>query len=270
MDNYLEKTHEALFSMLKQIDSLCKKHNIEYFLDGGTLIGAVRHKDFIPWDDDADITMTRDNYEKFVTVAHELSSPLLFVTPEQYNGYFFDFVPRIINLDVPLHKETESDKKMNNYNNRLAVDIFIIDTAPKSERKFKKMVIKQKMLYGYAMAHRCDKHLHKHSFIDSLKIGVLSFIGKFQKLSKVFEKQKKLSVLYRGEDTGKYCVTNTLLKEIGLCYSTEYISETVELPLRGQMFLCPKGYHEILTKMYGDYMTPPSEEERVPIHVKND
>ena len=62
----------VLLEMLKDIDALCKKHNIRYWLTGGSRLGAVRHKGFIPWDDDADIGMLREDYEKFQRVVHEL------------------------------------------------------------------------------------------------------------------------------------------------------------------------------------------------------
>ena len=61
----------VLLEMLKDIDALCKKHNIRYWLTGGSALGAVRHKGFIPWDDDADIGMLREDYEKFQRVVHE-------------------------------------------------------------------------------------------------------------------------------------------------------------------------------------------------------
>ena len=87
----LERIHELLFDMLTAIDELCQKHEITYYLDSGTLLGAVREKDFIPWDDDADITMKREDYEKLLAVANELPEPYRLVTPDSYGGYFFDF-----------------------------------------------------------------------------------------------------------------------------------------------------------------------------------
>ncbi len=263
----LSSIHDGLFAILKEIDALCEKHNIGYFLDGGTLLGAVRHKDFIPWDDDADLTMTRSDFEKFCQVADELPAPLKLIRPNEYGGYFFDFVPRIVNMDAPLREETEADRAHNNYQNRLAVDIFIIDNAPDDPKTFSKMVFRQKMFYGYAMAHRYDKHAHSHGFVDKMKILVLTTIGRFQSLEKIFAKQEKLSTSYKNENTNTYCVSNTILKEIHLCYPKEWIKDTVKLPIRDTLFSCPSGYHDILTRMYGDYMTPPPVDDRVPMHA---
>lgn len=267
-DSYgLKPIHDGLFEIMTAIDDLCKKHGIGYFLDSGTLLGAVRHKDFIPWDDDADLAMTRDNFDKFCQVANELPAPFKFIMPTEYNGYFFDFVPRIINTEFPLRQETDADRAQNNYQNRLAVDIFLMDRAPDDKKKFSKMVFRQKMIYGYAMAHRYDKHKNEHSFSEKMKIFVLTTMGRFQSLDKIFKKQDSLSSAYRNENTERYCITNAIMKEIHNAYPMACIEETVELPIRDRVFPCPAGYDTILTALYGDYMTPPKTEDRVPMHT---
>ena len=268
-DSYgLKPLHDGLFQIMLALDDLCEKHGIQYFLDSGTLLGAVRHKDFIPWDDDVDLTMTRDNYEKLCAVAHELPAPFHFVLPSDYNGYFFDFVPRIINTEMPLRTETEADRAQNNYQNRVAVDIFIIDRAPDDPKKFSKMVFRQKMIYGYGMAHRYDKHAQEHSLADKLKVFVLRTLGRFQSLDTIFKKQEKLSTTYRNEDTKRYCLSNTLVREMHLSYPMDCIASTVKMPIRDHLFPCPSGYDFILTSLYGDYMTPPPESDRVAIHAE--
>ena len=264
----LEKIHDGLFEIMVALDELCERHGIEYFLDSGTLLGAVRHKDFIPWDDDVDLTMTRDNYERFCKVAHELKPPFKFVLPNEYGGHFFDFVSRVINTEFPLREETDTDRAYNCYQNRLAVDIFIIDNAPDSDSAFKWMVLRQKMMYGYAMAHRVERTKQKHGFVESAQIFVLGTLGKLQSLSKIFKKQEKLSVKYRDVDTKRYCLTNTIMKEIHLSYPKRCIEGVVKLPIRDRLFCAPSGYEEILTNMYGDYMTPPPEADRAPMHAE--
>lgn len=266
MDN-LEHVHSVLFDILKAIDDLCEKHGITYFLDSGTLLGAVRHKDFIPWDDDADITMRRDDYEKFKTVAGELPSPFLFVTPRDYGGYFFDFVPRVIHRDEPLREETPEDTAQHNYQNRIAVDIFILDEVPDDDRAFRRLIFKQKINYGKAMAHRYNKHKHEHSFKERMMIGFLGLLGRCRTLEAIMQEQEKNSMRYHGIPGAYFAKSNTLVSEFGIRDLRASFETSVKLPLRGVPFNCPAGYDQILTSLYGDYMTPPPEAERIPQHL---
>ena len=83
----LSAVHGADLTILKEIDRICRKHKIQYLMDAGTLLGAVRHKGFIPWDDDADVAFTRENYEKFKTVVRdELPEGMEFLEPDQMRG----------------------------------------------------------------------------------------------------------------------------------------------------------------------------------------
>ncbi len=265
----LDRIHGLLFDMLKAIDKLCEKHGITYYLDSGTLLGAVRHKDFIPWDDDADITMKREDYEKFLSVAHELEEPYRLVTPDSYGGYFFDFAPRILNMAEPLRDETDADRAQNNYQNRVAVDIFIIDKAPDGDAAFSRMVLWQKMVYGFAMAHRYSSSKEDYTFIQKMQTLVLGTAGRFMSLEGIFKKQEKISTKYRDSETSHYCITNFPVRSLSHRYDAADFDRAVRLPIGEYEFSCPYGWHNILTKYYGDYMTPPKQEERVSIHIDN-
>ncbi len=267
-DSYdLKPVHDGLFDLLKAFDRFCATHSIEYFLDSGTLLGAVRHKDFIPWDDDVDLTMKRAEFEKLLAHKDEIPAPFRLVLPTEYNGHFFDFVPRVINTEFPLREETEADRAQNNNQNRLALDIFILDNAPDSDGAFRRMVFRQKMIYGKAMRYRFDKELHARSLLNRMKVSVLSFLGRFSKLSALYEKQEKLSTSYREKRTKYLCGTNHIVSWLDKRFPAAHYASTVRLPIRDAEFSCPVGYHELLTQMYGDYMTPPPEAERRPIHV---
>ena len=265
--NRLDELHDLTFEMLKAIKALCEKYDIKYHLDGGTLLGAVRHKDFIPWDDDADITMRRDDYIKFASVAHELPQPYKLVKPDDYGGYFFDFVPRVVNLDVLLRDETPEDAAQNNNQNRLAVDIFILEDAPADLRLTRKIIFREKMLYGYAMAHRYGKTKKKHSFTEKLKVATLKCVGKTMRLDKILKKHEELSSRHNGAKGDYFFVSNGLMNEIDLLFKRSAYETTVMLPIRDELFCCPSDWDHVLTSFYGDYMTPPKEEDRRPMHI---
>lgn len=263
----LDEIHNISLEMMKAIRTVCEKHDITFYLDCGTLLGAVRHKDFIPWDDDVDLSMKRADYIKFLSVAHELPAPYKLVLPNEYGGYFFDFVPRVVNMDEPLRPETPEDIAQNNYQNRIAADIFILDDAPVGKLATKIAIFRQKMIYGYAMAHRYNKDTQKHTLFNRVKIKVLGLIGKTMSLEKILKKQEKLSLKYSGSAGDEYIITNTAMEFIDIPYKKESFENSVKLPIGEELFTCPAGYDAVLTAFYGDYMTPPKEEDRRPIHI---
>ena len=132
----MSHVHRANLKILKEIDRICRKYKIQYALDAGTLIGAVRHKGFIPWDDDADIVFTRNQFEAFKKVVRrELPDTMELVEPDSFHGgkAFFDFTPRIIYKKSRMHPDSD---KMDYYDgklNHLWVDLFILDKLPKGK-----------------------------------------------------------------------------------------------------------------------------------------
>lgn len=112
--------------VLKEIDRICEMHNIKYFADWGTLLGAVRHQGFVPWDDDMDILMTRDNYELFMSVAdNELPEEFRIQNYERQENHWF-FITRIVSTEHICFKE-DYLRKYHNFPYIAGVDIFLID-----------------------------------------------------------------------------------------------------------------------------------------------
>lgn len=91
----LDRIHRANFDMLCEVDRVCKKHHIRYFLHGGTLLGAIRHQDFIPWDDDVDLAFPRKDYERFLKVfPQEAAAHFQLLNHNKY-PQFYDFITKV-------------------------------------------------------------------------------------------------------------------------------------------------------------------------------
>ena len=194
----LKRIKDANFIILKDVDSVCRKNNLRYFLDYGTLLGAVRHKDFIPWDDDIDLVVLREDYERFIEVCkRELPEKYEVVEYSGHNGLFWDFISRIQIKDSYFHPPTEVDLKYENKNNRVCADIFILDKAPESKILFRIMVLKLKLLYLLAMGHRYKLNLSDYPFLLKLIIGCFATVGKMFPLKKIFDWHRQVCLAYK-------------------------------------------------------------------------
>jgi lipopolysaccharide cholinephosphotransferase len=129
-DNLRRQCQLVMLRMLKITNYLCEKHNIQYFLVGGSLLGAIRHSGFIPWDDDLDIGMTRENFEKFVKHAvPELPNDIFFQTDETDPGYpGCEYVESRLRDKYSTYRDAESGP-VNNAHQGLQLDIFVYDRA---------------------------------------------------------------------------------------------------------------------------------------------
>src|SRR5258706_5548210 len=124
-DNRTRQCQLVMLRMLKILDYLCNKHNVKYFLSGGTLLGAIRHNGFIPWDDDLDVGMTRDNYERFVEyVVPELPNDIFFQNDETDPNY-----PSFHIMEAKLRDKYSRYSKTKNWHNGLQIDIIVYDRA---------------------------------------------------------------------------------------------------------------------------------------------
>ena len=153
----LKAVHQANLRILKEIDRICRKYKIRYALDAGTLIGAVRHSGFIPWDDDADVVFLRSQYEAFVKVAkRELPETMELLFPDSYRDgkAFFDFTPPDYLQKQPLPCGQPGDGFLRRKAEPPVCDIFIQDELPEGKLPAAWTRLKNTMIYGLAMGHR--------------------------------------------------------------------------------------------------------------------
>ena len=203
----LARVHEANLKVLKEIDRICRKHHIQYMLDSGTLLGAVRHKGFIPWDDDADVAFTRPNFERFMDVAQaELPEGMSLLRPEDFRSgrAFYDFTPRIIYEHSRVHRDSEEMRFYEGKLNHIWVDLFILDRLPDKDWQAEWTRLLQKIIYGMAMAHRYKLDFAKYSLPDKLRVGALAAVGHLAPMRLLFQLQRRVSVKDQDKKTARW------------------------------------------------------------------
>ena len=263
--NDLRRLQLLELKILKEIKRVCDKNDIRYFLTGGTLIGAIRHNGFIPWDDDIDICMTRENFDKFEQIANsELGSDFFFQTPNtdlQCKSYACGRVrlegTHFLSNSLP--------------NNWIHNGIFV-DILPLEKTSCYKL---PSLLYFYFFNLWIRILWHKNGYNPRPKnklyafVMNLSFLFSFLISNKFLE--KKISNYHkRYTKLKKYKFLCFLDFNFNSGWTPRKLLDNFELhKFEDDFFYIPTNYDSYLRKTYGDYMQLPSEKERQPHHIIN-
>lgn len=269
MEYDLTRVHETNLKILKEIDRICRKYKIKYMLDAGTLLGAVRHQGFIPWDDDADVAFTRNQYQAFMKVVRrELPDTMELITPQDFQGgkAFFDFTARIIYKNSQTHENTPEMQYYEGKLNHLWVDLFTIDELPQKKGSAGITLLLHKIVYGMAMGHRYHLDFSKYSTFHKLAVGGMSTVGRLIPMKLLFRLQYLVAVKdHKGRSNLRY-YSNYQPDYLYVTLQKAWCEEIVDLDFCDTKLMAPKHWHEVLTWIYGDYMTLPPKEQRVPAH----
>ena len=261
---------KANLYILQEIDRICKRYKINYTLDSGTLLGAIRHGGFIPWDDDADIAMTRANFEAFKRIVkRELSDKLEFIMPNEFkNGkVFYDFTPRIIYKPSARHKKNDKKDPYEGKLNHLWVDIFILDKLPKSKTLQRFVLFNQKLIYLFSMGHRKKLELKKYKGSMKIAVSVFSIIGKIISMKYLFRLQDRLSKLfYKSRKSSTLYYSNYQPDYIDIKVNKDWYEKYLNIKFEDTVLSIIDEYDSVLQLVYGDYMTPPPKADRIPTH----
>lgn len=265
----MSRVHQANLRILKEIDRICRKYNIKYMLDAGTLIGAVRHKGFIPWDDDADVAFTRNQYEAFMKVVkRELPHGLKLLEPDGFRGgkAFYDFTARIVYEDSRCHEDGPEMDYYEGKLNHLWVDLFVIDRLPSGKAGAAMTKFLHMAVYGMAMGHRYGLDFKKYSLPNKIMVGGLAVLGRAVPMKTLFAMQRGLSLKDRKSKGSLRYYSNYQPDFMYVTLDKDWCDHVEDVTFEDTLLMIPKGWHQVLTIVYGDYMQLPPEEERVPSH----
>lgn len=254
-----EDSKRIMLDTLKSIDKCCRENNINYSLAWGSMIGAIRHHGFVPWDDDIDLMMSRKDYNRFLEV---------------YNDPRFDnYTPyKNKNCIQLLTKVYRKDTKifLNNYKKKsffgLWISIFPFDNAPDEElEKWEKTIINLLRFYHYKVSLFLDvnsfRRLRRNVAKFFLKIPVMPFSSFY-----LAKKTERILTKYNNLKTKNICLWDSDNYTRLLYFPSELFDEYIDVDFAGVKCRIIKGYDKFLRMYYGDYMQLPPEEKRVPSH----
>lgn len=253
----MDDIKKVLLDTLCEFHAFCEKNNLEYFLIGGTLLGAVRHEGFIPWDDDIDIAMPRKDYDKLAELSHKFNYPLKFRSPDNERDYIHPFA-KLTNERILIEEGAE-----NPFRSGVWIDIFPLDTTFNS-------ILFQKIHFSavYRLRLLLDLKYDKRS-LEDFSIVKKIVAKPLRPIAKLIPK-KIINRAFSVNETVPSCVFNKQqylanlygawgAKEIA---PTEIFKEKVLYNFEGKNFWGPKNADFWLSKVYGDYMEPPPEDKR--------
>lgn len=256
----LQELKDIEFDILKMFDAFCKENNIKYYLAYGTLLGAIRYKKFIPWDDDVDVLVPREDYERVIE---------LFKDTERYKLYAFE---KNQDYGFPFAKicdmTTRKDEFEYNSGVELGVDIDIFpldawDDDIEKAKKEAKRISKLMFYLGLTKLKKADSVNPFKRIVKSVLMAFCKMRGSkhfIQKIQKEAYKPDQKGNNYVGAKS--WCVYGA--KGI---IPAEAFADSVEVEFEGMMFPAPVDYDKYLTCLYGDYLPEPPKEKQKTHHV---
>lgn len=249
----IEEVKKIELEILKHIDSFCKDNDIEYFINYGTLLGAVRHKGFIPWDDDIDIMMTRSNYDKFLKVYKNQNSKYKVISLKNNKEYFNNFI-KIHDSDTVITYNNLRRK----YNSGIFIDIFPLDYFENKKIINISYILESLKFISYSTK---DRVLYKGEKFKNFYRILLWYILKpiNPKFFAILIDKFVRKYSSKNPKFAAFIISNAKEKDI-LPLNTG--SKLINMEFEGMMFPAPSNYNEVLTHLYGDYMTPIDKEQQ--------
>ena len=241
--------------LLARLDDVCRRNGLTYFLFDGSLLGSVRHRGFVPWDDDLDVAMPRDDYERLLCLGSEFHQPYFLQSPWTDKGYFYSFA-KLRNSNTSF---VSRQFRFESFNQGIMVDIFPIDVWDSRDIRGKNIF---EEINHLAYDNSTYMRMRNPYLSEADRQRVNDYVG-IDPLS-ACAKIRDLGMSFHDSETDSLCRNS-----IGLygyerhVFRKEFFASTIEMEFEGLIKApVPIGYDHILRILYGDYMQLPPLEKR--------
>ena len=251
----LQKLHKELLKILLDVQQICEKYNISFFLGEGTLLGAIRHQGFIPWDDDIDILMKRADYERFLQIAQEeMKDQYLIQHPSTVYPYWSTFIKVRVKDDNPDFYQ-QHIRHLTPYCGP-CIDIFPLEYVSQKDSFDQRIQFAQIRLYRRMIGYKLGVW---HPFnTKTYIIKFLSVLFPFDWLQEHTAREMRR----QGDEEKAYIAAFSTFHKYPCVVSPKEYYEKGYAVFEGHRMPIPKGYDALLTKVYGDWHKIPTEKER--------
>ena len=253
-DNVLRQLQLTMLQTLKVFDAFCRKHDIKYSLYAGSLLGAVRHQGFIPWDDDLDVCMSRAEYDRFIMLwEQEKPEGYILQNKENTPAYWQSFSKIRKDHTSFLQEEREAGK----YHTGIFLDIFPLDRIPNGKLN--------RLLFKW---HCMNYQLLTREFVPPksgkvMRFGSAVILVCTPKCYRESVRQGTLRKITRYNDRQDLEIAAIeTMASLRKPFAPDMLDEYIDLPFEDGKFMCFAGWHDHLWRKFGDYMQLPPEEER--------
>ena len=248
----MKKNWAVCVDLLVRFDEVCRKNHLKYYVAFGTLLGIIRHHGFIPWDDDIDVCMFRDDYEKLKELRGDFECPYFLQYPGSDKDYFFSFAKLRNSLTSCVPRPFTYAL----FNQGIGIDIFPVDNCELDTAKENYDRIKDLILENSANMRRSNPFPTER---DNERCSLYKESNPFE----VFTKMEAIARQYNNKETEYViCSTITTYDYKKFVFSRKFLEDLIEADFYGHSVKIPKCYDAVLKVTYGDYMLFPPKEKR--------
>lgn len=254
----LRKLHNALLYIMDEIDRICELNHINYTLTGGSLIGAIRHKGFIPWDDDMDVAMLRADYDIFVNICKtQLDERFIWQDIHTDLDYPYGFGKLTLKETHYISKGHENEK----WQKGIYIDVFPLDNVPDNQFSQRLFAFKN-LFYIKLLECKTGFDIDSKSLLKKIAFCVLFIISKLLTFDYLRQKMEKNMVRYKNKNMNLICNLGGFYGFYKELTFRSYFEETMRAKFEDRKYRIIRDYDIFLRSVYGDYMSMPPVERR--------